>query len=76
MSRRARERLDCSLRRRSAALLDLADAGIASRLEAQLTTVKSALLDEVAAQARRRGVRVLRASGSEFEASLSFAGLN
>jgi DNA-binding CsgD family transcriptional regulator/tetratricopeptide (TPR) repeat protein len=37
---------------------------------------KTALVDVVAAQARQRGVRVLRAAGTEFEAALSFAGLN
>jgi DNA-binding CsgD family transcriptional regulator len=37
---------------------------------------KTALLDVVAADARRRGVPVLRAAGAEFEAALSFAGLN
>ena len=36
---------------------------------------KTALLNEVAAGARRGGTRVLRASGAEFEAALSFAGL-
>src|SRR4051794_33021081 len=37
---------------------------------------KTALLDVVAADARRRGAAVLRAAGAEFEAALSFAGLN
>src|SRR3954451_548468 len=37
---------------------------------------KTALVDVVAAQARQRGVRVLRVAGTEFEAALSFAGLN
>jgi predicted ATPase len=36
---------------------------------------KTALLNEVAAEARRAGTRVLRASGAEFDAALSFAGL-
>ncbi len=33
-------------------------------------------MNVVAADARRRGVRVLRAAGAEFEAGLSFAGLH
>jgi DNA-binding CsgD family transcriptional regulator len=37
---------------------------------------KTALLDAIAADARRRGTRVLRATGAEFEAAMSFAGLN
>jgi DNA-binding CsgD family transcriptional regulator len=37
---------------------------------------KTALLNRVAAEARRRGALVLRASGAEFEAGLSFAGLS
>jgi DNA-binding CsgD family transcriptional regulator len=37
---------------------------------------KTALVNVVTADARRRGVRVLRAAGTEFEAALSFAGLN
>src|SRR3954452_23200426 len=37
---------------------------------------KTAVVDVVAAGARQRGVRVLRAAGTEFEAALSFAGLN
>lgn len=37
---------------------------------------KSALLNVVAGDARRGGARVLRASGAEFEAALSFAGLS
>jgi predicted ATPase len=49
-----------------AAVLVTGDAGVG----------KTALVDRVASDARRRGVRVLRASGAEFEASLSFAGLN
>jgi predicted ATPase len=36
---------------------------------------KTALVNEIAAEARRGGTRVLRASGAEFEAALSFAGL-
>jgi ABC-type lipoprotein export system ATPase subunit len=48
------------------ALLLTGDAGVG----------KTALLNTVATQARRRGVRVLRASGAEYEASLSFAGVN
>lgn len=39
-------------------------------------TGKSALLDEVAHRARRTGVRVLRAAGSEFEAGVGYAGLH
>src|SRR3954464_13287021 len=37
---------------------------------------KTGLVDAVAADARRRGVPVLRAAGAEFEAALSFAGLD
>ncbi|MFJ4438002.1 AAA family ATPase [Streptomyces sp. NPDC088923] len=37
---------------------------------------KSALLDAVAASAEGRGVRVLRAAGVQFEADISYAGLN
>ena len=37
---------------------------------------KTVLLDVVAAHAADAGVRVLRAAGAEFEADLSFAGLN
>ena len=37
---------------------------------------KSALLNAVATEARRRGTRVLRVAGMEFEAALSFAGLS
>jgi hypothetical protein len=37
---------------------------------------KTAVVDVVAAGARQRGVRVLRAAGTESEAALSFAGLN
>src|SRR4051794_35742426 len=37
---------------------------------------KTALVNAVAADARRRGVPVLRAAGAEFEAALSFAGLD
>jgi predicted ATPase len=48
------------------ALLLTGDAGVG----------KTALLNEVAADARRGGTRVLRAAGAEFEAALSFAGLN
>ncbi len=48
------------------ALLLTGDAGVG----------KTALINELAAEARRRGVRVLRAAGTEFEAALSFAGLS
>ena len=48
------------------ALLLTGDAGVG----------KSALLNLVASEARRDGMRVLRAAGAEFEAWLSFAGLN
>lgn len=37
---------------------------------------KTALLNVVAAEARRRDARVLRCAGTEFEAALSFAGLD
>ncbi|MFF4836713.1 AAA family ATPase [Streptomyces sp. NPDC001315] len=37
---------------------------------------KTALLDAVAVEARRQGGRVLRASGVQFEADISYAGLN
>ena len=37
---------------------------------------KSTLLDAAAEEARRRGVRVLRAEGAEFESDLSYAVLN
>ena len=37
---------------------------------------KTVLLDAVAAHAADGGVRVLRGAGAEFEADLSFAGLN
>ena len=37
---------------------------------------KTVLLDAAATHATDTGVRVLRASGAEFEADLSFAGLN
>jgi hypothetical protein len=37
---------------------------------------KSTLLDAAAAEARRRGARVLRAEGAEFESDLSYSALN
>ncbi|MFF4355111.1 ATP-binding protein [Streptomyces sp. NPDC001530] len=49
-----------------AALLLTGEAGIG----------KTALLDMVAAQARHEGARVLRAGGVQFEADISYAGLN
>jgi AAA ATPase domain len=48
------------------ALLLTGDAGVG----------KTALLNVVAAEARRGGTRVLRAAGADFEAALSFAGLS
>ena len=48
------------------ALLLTGDAGVG----------KTALLNVVAAEARRGGARVLRAAGAEYEAALSFAGLS
>jgi AAA ATPase domain len=48
------------------ALLLMGDAGVG----------RTALLNVVAAEARRGGARVLRAAGAEFEAALSFAGLS
>ncbi|MBE8478459.1 ATP-binding protein [Streptomyces justiciae] len=49
-----------------AALLLLGEAGVG----------KTAVLDAVAAGATRNGVRVLRAAGVQFEADISYAGLN
>jgi DNA-binding CsgD family transcriptional regulator len=53
-----------------------ADNGAAVLVSGEAGVGKTALISRVSSDARRRGVRVLRASGSEFEASLSFAGLN
>src|SRR5690348_17106105 len=48
------------------ALLITGDAGVG----------KSVVLDRVAADCRRAGVQVLRATGAEFDAALSFSGLS
>jgi DNA-binding CsgD family transcriptional regulator len=48
------------------AMLVTGDAGVG----------KSALLDRVATECRRAGAQVLRATGAEFEAALSFSGLS
>ncbi|MFG2357003.1 helix-turn-helix transcriptional regulator [Streptomyces sp. NPDC048521] len=50
--------------------------GAALLLSGEAGIGKTALLDTVAAQATQRGVRVLRASGVQFEADISYAGLN
>ena len=52
------------------------DDGGAILLTGDAGVGKTVLVNAVAADARRRGVRVLRAAGAEFEAGLSFAGLN
>ncbi|MFE6888486.1 AAA family ATPase [Streptomyces sp. NPDC057694] len=51
-------------------------AGGALLLSGEPGVGKSALLDAVAAAAERDGTRVLRASGAEFEADISYAALN
>jgi DNA-binding CsgD family transcriptional regulator len=53
-----------------------AEDGAAVLVTGEAGVGKTALIDRVAADARRRGVPVLRAAGAEFEAALSFAGLN
>ncbi|MFC9627220.1 AAA family ATPase [Streptomyces sp. NPDC056930] len=50
--------------------------GAALLLSGEAGIGKTALLDAVAAEARREGTRVLRASGVQFEADISYAGLN
>jgi hypothetical protein len=52
------------------------DDGAALLVTGEAGVGKTALVNAVASDARRRSVRVLRAAGSEFEASLSYAGLN
>jgi hypothetical protein len=53
-----------------------AEDGAAVLLTGEAGVGKTALVNLIASDARRRGVRVLRAAGAEFEASLSFAGLS
>ncbi|WP_372346826.1 AAA family ATPase [Streptomyces sp. KL116D] len=50
--------------------------GAALLLSGEAGVGKSAVLDAVARDAARRGVRVLRAAGVQFEADISYAGLN
>ncbi|GHA65834.1 MULTISPECIES: ATP-binding protein [Streptomyces] len=50
--------------------------GAALLLSGEAGIGKTALLDAVAAQARSEGTRVLRSSGVQFEADVSYAGLN
>ncbi|PWI12927.1 LuxR family transcriptional regulator [Streptomyces sp. Act143] len=50
--------------------------GAALLLSGEAGIGKTAVLDAVAAQAAANGVRVLRASGVEFETDISYAGLN
>ncbi|WP_042394950.1 ATP-binding protein [Streptacidiphilus carbonis] len=50
--------------------------GAALLLSGEAGVGKSAVLDAVATGAARSGVRVLRAAGAQFEADISYAGLN
>lgn len=57
-------------------LEEVADGGAALLLLGQPGIGKTALLNAAAEKAWAQGMRVLRASGAEFEADLTFAGLN
>ena len=56
--------------------LSAADRGRALLLSGQAGVGKTALLDAVGATAAANGTRVLRAAGVEFEADVSYSGLN